>query len=41
MDKKRPKVRKDLNLFFPSDAPFIIKVLTDLDNESYTFFYRY
>ena len=41
MDIKRPKVRKDLNLFFVSDAPLIIKVLTDLDNEPHTFFYRH
>ena len=41
MDIKRPKVRKDLNLFFPSDAPLIIKVLTDLENEPHTFFYRH
>ena len=27
------KVRKDLNVFFPSGAPLVIKVLTDLDNE--------
>ena len=41
MDKKIPKVREDLNLCFPSDAPLIIKVLTDLDNEPHTFFYRH
>ena len=41
MDKKSPKVRKDLNLLFPSDAPFIIKVLTDLENRLHTFFYRH
>ena len=41
MDKKIPKVRKDLNLFFPSGATLIIKVLKDLDNEPRTFFYRY
>ena len=39
MDKKTPKVRKDLNLY--SDAPFIIKVLTDLENRLHTFFYRH
>ena len=41
MDKKRPKGRKDLNLFSASDAPFIIKVLTDLENRPNTFFYRH
>ena len=35
------KVRKDLNLFFASDAPFIIKVLKDLENRRDTFFYRH
>ena len=41
MDIKRPKVREDLNLFSTSDVPLVIKVLTDLENESDTFFYRY
>ena len=41
MDKKSPKVRKDLNLFFASNATLIIKVLTDLENEPHTFFYRH
>ena len=35
------KVRKDLNLFFASGAPLIIKVLTDLENRVHTFFYRH
>ena len=35
------KVRKDLNLFFPSGAPLIIKVLTDLENRHNTFFYSH
>ncbi len=39
--QKRPKVREDLNLFFPSGTPFIIKVLTDLENRLHTFFYRH
>ena len=33
------KVLKDLNLY--SGAPFIIKVLTDLENRRDTFFYRH
>ena len=33
------KVRKDLNIY--SGAPFIIKVLTDLENRRDTFFYRH
>ena len=41
MDIKSPKVREDLNLFSASDAPLIIKVLTDLDNRLRTFFYRH
>ena len=36
MEIKTPKVLTDLNLFFPSGATFIIKVLTDLENESDT-----
>ena len=32
--QKSPKVRKDLNLY--SGAPFIIKVLTDLENRLHT-----
>ena len=40
-DIKRPKGRKDLNLFSASGTPFIIKVLTDLDNRLHTFFYRH
>ena len=39
--QKSPKVREDLNLLFASGATFIIKVLTDLDNEPHTFFYRH
>ena len=35
------KVRKDLNLFFASGAPLVIKVLTDLENRHNTFFYRH
>ena len=38
---KSPKVREDLNLFFTSGAPLVIKVLTDLENEPDTFFYRH
>ena len=30
------KVRKDLNLFFASGAPLVIKVLTDLENRHNT-----
>ena len=41
MDKKSPKVRKDLNLFSASGAPLVIKVLTDLENRHNTFFYRH
>ena len=41
MDIKTPKVRKDLNLLFASGAPLVIKVLTDLENEPHTVFYRY
>jgi len=40
-DMKSPKVRKDLNLFFASSVPLVIKVLTDLENEPDTFFYRH
>ena len=39
--KKIPKVRKDLNLFFASGAPLVIKVLADLENRLHTFFYRH
>ena len=35
------KVRKDLNVFFPSGATLVIKVLTDLENRLHTFFYRH
>ena len=35
------KVRKDLNVFFPSGATLIIKVLKDLENRHHTFFYRH
>ena len=38
---KSPKVLTDLNLFFASGAPFVIKVLTDLENRLHTFFYRH
>ena len=41
MDIKTPKVREDLNLCFASGATLVIKVLTDLENESDTFFYRH
>ena len=38
---KNPKVREDLNLFFPSGATLVIKVLKDLENRLHTFFYRH